>query len=52
MPPEYQAHGHVSLLTDSFAFGMLAIELLTGLQTHILSKLPFPSPIYRRILKG
>jgi serine/threonine protein kinase len=31
MPPEYANTGHVSEKTDSFAFGIVLLELLTGL---------------------
>jgi serine/threonine protein kinase len=31
MPPEYTQRGHVSEKTDAFAFGLMTIELLTGL---------------------
>jgi serine/threonine protein kinase len=30
MPPEYEKSGHVSEKTDSFAFGVVLVELLTG----------------------
>jgi serine/threonine protein kinase len=30
MPPEYTMSGHVSEKTDSFAFGMVLLELLAG----------------------
>ena len=39
MPPEYQARGQVSARTDSFAFGMIAIELLTGLHPLVVREL-------------
>ena len=29
---EYRDRGHISTRTDSFAFGIIAIELLTGMQ--------------------
>jgi serine/threonine protein kinase len=31
MAPEYFSRGHVSTRTDAFAFGIMVIELLTGL---------------------
>lgn len=31
MPHEYQRYGHVSLKTDSFAFAITLIEMVTGL---------------------
>merc|ERR1712185_169284 len=31
MPPEYYQEGHVSEKTDSYAFGVVLLELLTGL---------------------
>jgi serine/threonine protein kinase len=31
MPPEYYSRGQVSPRTDAFAFGIMGIELLTGL---------------------
>jgi serine/threonine protein kinase len=34
MPSEYQVSGHVSARTDSFAFGIMAIELMTGLEAR------------------
>jgi hypothetical protein len=30
MPPEYEKGGHVSVKTDSYAFGIVLLELLTG----------------------
>jgi serine/threonine protein kinase len=30
MPPEYERFGHISIKVDSFAFGMVLLELLTG----------------------
>jgi serine/threonine protein kinase len=49
MPPEYVNRGEVSARTDAFAFGIMAIELLTGLHpvmvrelvdTHLFEELP------------
>ena len=31
----YTASGHVSARTDSFAFGIMAIELMTGLEARL-----------------
>ena len=39
MPPEYQTRGRVSPRTDAFAFGMVAIELLTGLHPMAVREL-------------
>ncbi|KAK9706503.1 hypothetical protein RND81_07G130300 [Saponaria officinalis] len=30
MPPEYVAHGHFSIKTDVFSFGVLVLEIITG----------------------
>jgi serine/threonine protein kinase len=39
MPPEYEKRGHVSERTDSFAFGIVIIELLTGLHPVIVREI-------------
>ena len=31
MPPEYLQFGHISVKTDAYAFGIVLMELLTGL---------------------
>ena len=39
MPPEYVNRGEVSARTDAFAFGIMAIELLTGLHPVMVREL-------------
>jgi serine/threonine protein kinase len=39
MPPEYVNRGEVSARTDAFAFGIMAIELLTGLHPAMAREL-------------
>ena len=39
MPPEYQARGQVSTRTDSFAFGIVMIELITSLHPVVVREM-------------